>query len=118
MNLGLSNKVVLVTGASKGIGKAIATNFANERSKIVICSRNIKNLEICSKEIENKTGAIVLPIQANLEKFIEIKNMVKKIINKFQSIDILVNNTGGPPALKFFETDEKYLQHYEAIHNC
>ena len=110
MDLGLENKVVLVTGASKGIGRAIATNFAKEKSKIVICSSNIKNLKKSSKEIEDKTGCIVLPIQVNLNNIDEIKNMVKKIINKFQRIDILVNNTGGPPAIKFIDSNEKDWQ--------
>ena len=55
MNLGLNNKVVVVTGASKGIGKAIASNFAKEKAIVVICSRNIDNLINVAETIEEKT---------------------------------------------------------------
>ena len=104
MDLGLNNKIVLITGASKGIGKAIATNFSMEKSNVFICSRNLDKLKIVAENIEKKTGTKVYPIQADLEKIEDIKNMIEKIINKFGKIDILVNNTGGPPSVKFEDT--------------
>jgi 3-oxoacyl-[acyl-carrier protein] reductase len=110
MDLGLKNKVAIITGASKGIGKAIALNFAKEKSKIIICSRNIKNLRKVSESIEENTGSIILPVQADLEKPQDIQKMVKKTLNKFGRIDILVNNTGGPPPIKFIDTNEKQWQ--------
>ena len=110
MNLGLKNKVAIITGASKGIGKAIATNFAEEKAKITICSRNINNLRKTAETIEEKTGAIILPIQTNLEKHEDIQKMVDETLKKFGRIDILINNTGGPPPIKFIDTTEKYWQ--------
>ena len=110
MDLGLKNKVALITGASKGIGKAIATIFSEENAYVTICSRDINNLKIVAEKIEEKTGLIVFPIQTNLEKRDDIKKMVNKTIKKFGRIDILVNNTGGPPPIKFIDTTEKHWQ--------
>jgi 3-oxoacyl-[acyl-carrier protein] reductase len=106
MDLGLKNKVALITGASKGIGKAIATGFSKEHAKVVICSRNIKTLQDVANEIEYKTGSSIFPIKTNLESIQDIRNMIDKIMIEFGRIDILVNNTGGPPPMKFVDTTE------------
>jgi 3-oxoacyl-[acyl-carrier protein] reductase len=110
MDLGLKDKVVLITGASKGIGKALAVNFAKEKAKIAICSRNLENLKQVAKTIEENTGSVILPVQTNLERYEDIKNLAKKTLDKFGRIDILVNNTGGPPPIKFIDTTEKQWQ--------
>ena len=107
MDLGLRDKVVIVTGASKGIGKAIATNFAREKANVTICSRNIENLTNVSKTINKNTGSVILPVQTNLEEYRDIQIMVNKTLDKFGKIDILVNNTGGPPPIQFMDTNEK-----------
>lgn len=107
MDLGLKDKVAIITGASKGIGKAIAFNFAKEKANITICSRNIKNLKQVSETIGENTNSKVLPVQTDLEKHEDIQKMVNKTLDKFGRIDVLVNNTGGPPPVKFIDTDEK-----------
>jgi 3-oxoacyl-[acyl-carrier protein] reductase len=110
MDLGLKDKVAIITGASKGIGKAIAFNFAKEKAKITICSRNLNNLKRVSESIEEDTGSIVLPVKTDLDKPDDIEKMVNKTLDKFGRIDILVNNTGGPPPVKFIDTTEKQWQ--------
>jgi 3-oxoacyl-[acyl-carrier protein] reductase len=107
MELGLSGKVAIVTGSSQGIGKEIAYCLAKEGVKLTICSRNKKILKDTAKEIKIALGTDILPLQINLENKKDIKNMIYKTINKFDSIDILVNNTGGPPSKLFSETTEK-----------
>ncbi len=105
MDLGLNNKVAVVTGSSKGIGKAIATALAEEGCTIVICSRNINSLNSAADEIRKKTKSEVFVIEADLTKKDQISHLFQTVKNQFDTIDILVNNTGGPPALFFNETN-------------
>ncbi len=108
MDLGLENKVAIITGSSKGIGKEIAKSFAKEKTKIVVCSRNQDKLIKVAEKIEEETGSIVLPIKADLEKHDDIQKMINNTLKKFGRIDILINNTGGPPPIKFIDTSEKH----------
>jgi 3-oxoacyl-[acyl-carrier protein] reductase len=64
MDLGLKDRVAIVTGSSQGIGKAIAFGLAKEGAKVTICARNIKTLRDTSREIITATGSNVLPIRA------------------------------------------------------
>lgn len=123
MDLQLKNKVVIVTGSSKGIGKAIAFGFAKEQAKVVICSRNKKTLENTASEIEKSTSAQVLPVQTNLLDKQSITSLINKTIEKFEKIDILINNTGGPPPKLFIDTTENEWQNsydllMKSVINC
>jgi len=90
----LKNKVVLITGASRGIGRATALAFAKEGSHIVInYLRQIAKANSLAKQIE-KIGAKTLVIQADVADPKQFKLMVAKAIKKFKAIDILVNNAG------------------------
>lgn len=104
MDLGLRNRVALVTGSSQGIGWAIANQFAQEGAKVVICARNFKQLEFAAKKIRSVTGSDVYPIQTDLTSPTDITRLVTHTISTFHRIDILVNNTGGPPPKYFSET--------------
>jgi len=108
MDMGIRNRIAIVTGSSEGIGKAIALNLAKEGVKLVLCARNQENLKKTSLEIEKSTGTQVLPITTNLQEKKEIKNLISKTVQKFGSVDILINNTGGPPQMIFKETSEKH----------
>src|ERR1035441_3615364 len=68
MELGLKDKVVLVTGASKGIGRAIAAGFAAERSKVAITARGAEELRQAAQEIGKSTGAEVIAVAADMSK--------------------------------------------------
>ncbi len=93
MDLNLTNKVAIVTGASKGIGKAIAIELAKEGCKLAICARDKKQLEITANELA-QLSPDVLPVQADLTKENDIDNFVKKTTEKFGTVHILVNNAG------------------------
>ncbi|MEM2911759.1 MAG: SDR family oxidoreductase [Candidatus Bathyarchaeia archaeon] len=107
MDLGLKDRVAIVTGSSQGIGKAIAYGLAQEGAKVTICARNEEALKKTAEEIRSLTKAEVLPVKADLSKKESIKDMVKTAVQKFGKVDILVNNTGGPPSALFMETSEE-----------
>ena len=107
MDLGLKNRVAIVTGSSRGIGKAIAYGLAEEGANITICARNEDKLREVAEEIESSTGTKVLPVQVDLNNKENIESLVEMTVKKFGRLDILVNNTGGPPSLLFQETSEE-----------
>lgn len=107
MDLGIANRVALVTGSSQGIGKAIAIGLAKEGARVTICARNEDVLKKTAKEIASSTGSEILPVPADLTSKEDIKLMVKTTMERFGEVDILVNNTGGPPTALFVETSEK-----------
>ena len=89
------NKVVLVTGSSRGIGKATIIEFASKGYNVVINYNNSENeaLEL-KKYVEENYNVLALTIKADVSNEVEVKDMVSTIIKEFDSIDILVNNAG------------------------
>jgi 3-oxoacyl-[acyl-carrier protein] reductase len=112
MELGLKGKAVLVTGASKGIGKAIAAAFATEGAKVAIAARNLADLETAAGEIAKSTGAEVMSVAADLTKAVDIVRMTNEVVKRFGTVHVLVNNAGGVGAFAPFEnlTDDDWLQ--------
>ena len=106
MDLGLSGKVALVTAASKGLGRAVATEFAREGARVVISSRDGEALARTAAEIEQETGAEVDYRAADLTSAEEIRALVSHVAGRFGGVDVLVNNTGGPPAGTFEDLDD------------
>lgn len=89
----LEDRVALVTGGGRGIGKAIALALAKEGADIVACDINLENLKEVAAEVE-KMGRKILILKADVSKVSEVEEMVKKALDKFTKIDILVNNAG------------------------
>jgi 3-oxoacyl-[acyl-carrier protein] reductase len=110
LDLGLKDRVAIVTGSSQGIGKAIAYGLAREGANVTVCARTEDTLEATAKEIESMFGTEVLAFPADLKVKGNIRAMVKASADKFGRIDILVNNTGGPPSALFLETADKDWQ--------
>jgi 3-oxoacyl-[acyl-carrier protein] reductase len=107
---GLKNRVAIVTGSSQGIGKAFAYGLAKEGANVTICARTVDTLKTTAKEIESMFGTEVLAFSANRKVKENIQAMVKATANNFGRIDVLVNNTGGPPSALFHETTDKDWQ--------
>jgi 3-oxoacyl-[acyl-carrier protein] reductase len=112
MNTGLHGKVVIITGASRGIGKAIAYAFANEGARLVLCARSEEQLVQVQSEIKDKFHTEVFIVKANISRLNDIKRVVSKTVSKFKRIDVLVNNAGGAFVGGIFQmTDEELENH-------
>ena len=96
----LPGRVALVTGASRGIGRAIALGLAEAGADVVLVSRKLPDLEAASQEI-SQMGKKTLTVHTNVRYLPEINNLVKKSMEEFGHIDILVNNAGTNPGLDF-----------------
>ncbi len=90
----LENKVSMITGAARGIGKEIAVRFAEEGSDLAICDVNEELLEATKNEIQDKTGRQVLTGKIDVTNAGEVVEFIKKILDNFGKLDILVNNAG------------------------
>lgn len=103
----LDGKVALVTGGSRGIGRATALGFAEAGADVVVASRKLPDLEKVAEEIK-KSGRKSLAVTAHVGRMEDINNLVAKVTNEFGKIDILVNNAGTSPALaSSLEVDER-----------
>lgn len=101
MDLGLSGKVALVTGASDGIGKAAAMRFAIEGASVAILARTMSDLQAVAAEINSATGSKVIPVSADVADEQAVKTAVSKAADELGGIDILVNNAGQGNANRF-----------------
>ena len=92
--LRLDNKVALITGASRGIGKAMAVRFAEEGAAVAVNYVNNSEAaeQVCREIIDS--GGRAISLQANVADAKAIQQMVKTVEDEFQNIDILVNNAG------------------------
>jgi len=101
MDLGLKNKVAIVTGGSEGIGRATAQSLGREGARVVICARRADVLERAAHDIAEATGAEIVPVQADMRNPTDVEDLVKKTVQKFGRLDILVNNAGTSAAGDF-----------------
>ena len=85
-DLGLKNKVILITGGSDGLGYASAELLSSEGAKVIICGRRGDYLTEKAKIISEKTNNEVLPIQADVSKADDCKKLVEKTISKFKKL--------------------------------
>jgi 3-oxoacyl-[acyl-carrier protein] reductase len=111
MELGLKNKTAFVAASSQGLGKAVALELAQEGARVIICGRNKKNLEHTKQEIENLTKGEVLALAGDLSVAAEREQLIKATLEVYNTVDILVTNTGGPPTGKFEELKQEDWDH-------
>ena len=108
MDLGLKNKISIITGGSDGIGKATAISLSSEGSKVAIIGRNEKKLDAAVKEIISITSGEVIGISADVSNENDVKKMVNNVVKKWGGIDILINNAGTSSATSLENiTDEQ-----------
>ena len=91
----IKNKIVIVTGASSGIGEATARQLGREGAKLVLAARRVDKLESLAQEIlAMGSGAETFVVQADLSRLEDIHSLIKQTLDKFGRIDVLVNNAG------------------------
>jgi 3-oxoacyl-[acyl-carrier protein] reductase len=111
MELGLRGKTALVTGGSKGIGRAVAYGLAVEGARVAICARDPEALGRAAREIEAKTGQAVLTIAADLSELATVRQVATHALSGLGRLDILVNNAGAIRGGDFLTTpDEEWLR--------
>ena len=96
----------MVAAASKGLGRAIAEALAAEGCRVSICARSLESLEAVRQAIES-SGAEVLPVACDVSKADDLQRWFDETIARFGHVDILVTNTGGPPAAPFMKLTEE-----------
>ncbi len=90
----LDNRVAIVTGSSKGLGKAMAKALAGAGANVVIVSRHLNEAQASANEISDDTGKKTLALEADVSKQPQVEEMVAKTAAEFGKVDILVNNAG------------------------
>lgn len=107
MDFSLKGKVALITGASRGIGQAIAVGYAQAGADVIVVSRKLPDLEKVAQQIRGM-GRKSLAVEAHVARMEEIKNLLSKIKEEFGKIDILVNNAGTNPTMaSALDVDER-----------
>jgi len=114
MNLGLSNRIALVSGASSGIGYACARELAREGARVFLCSRDETRASEAARRIHDETGASVAGIQADVTDAAAAERFVAIALEQAGRVDILVTNAGGPPASTFADAEiETFREAFE-----
>jgi 3-oxoacyl-[acyl-carrier protein] reductase len=107
MDLMLKGKVAIVGGASQGLGRACAQVLAEEGANVAICSRSQEKLEKAAQEIRGTTGVEVLAFAGDLDRHDTIRSLVAAAVQRFGRLDVLVNNSGGPPLADAHDATEE-----------
>jgi 3-oxoacyl-[acyl-carrier protein] reductase len=111
MDLGLKGKSVLVLAASKGLGRATAEAFASEGASVIISSRNEEELKVVASEMQEQTGnSNIYYKKCDVTNPLDMKDLVQFTVEKNGTVDVLVNNAGGPPAGEFMNFDDTAWQ--------
>jgi 3-oxoacyl-[acyl-carrier protein] reductase len=103
MDLGLEGRVAIVAAASKGLGRAVAEEFAKEGCEVAICARTAADLELAASEIGKASGRTIFWRALDVTKPDAVRTFVEEVDKKYGRVDICVTNAGGPPAKKFLE---------------
>jgi 3-oxoacyl-[acyl-carrier protein] reductase len=107
MDLELRDKVAIVGGGSKGLGRACAEVLAAEGARVAICSRSQGDLDKAAQQIRDATGADLLAFAGDLDRHDTIRALVAATVQRFGRLDILVNNSGGPPLARAASATEE-----------
>lgn len=101
MDLGIRGKVALVAASSKGLGRAVAEELAAEGVNLVLCARGKETLRATAETIRQNAKVKVIDVAADVSKPADVDRVVKAAFDEFGRVDILVNNSGGPPSAPF-----------------
>jgi len=99
MDLGLTGRVAIVTGGSRGIGKAIAGELAREGADVAVCGRTRETIGQAAEALAKDTGRRVIPVVADTTKWDSVTRLVETVVNQLGRVDVLVNNAATPGGL-------------------
>ncbi len=106
MDYGLKGKVAVIGGASQGLGRACAEVLTEEGATVMLCSRSMAALQQTADEIATATHATVACFAGDLELPETAAALMQATVDRFGAVDILVNNSGGPPMAKVLDATE------------
>lgn len=96
-NASLEGKIAVVTGGSRGLGRAMVNAFADAGASVVIASRKLEACETLAAEVEARTGRTALAVQTNVSRWRDCDALVEAAYETFDRVDVLVNNAGMSP---------------------
>jgi NAD(P)-dependent dehydrogenase (short-subunit alcohol dehydrogenase family) len=110
MDLGLKGKAALVSGASAGIGAAVARRLAAEGARVMMCARDADRVTETAQRIKGETGSDVHGMRADCTRDADVRSLVEATVARFGGVDILVNSLAGPKTADFFDlTDQDWI---------
>lgn len=116
MDLGLKDKVAVVLAASSGIGLGIARVLAREGCALAICARDSARLTAAREQIVAESGVSALAVQADVADASSLDAFFNKVFATYEKVDILVNNSGGPPPGRVdVLSDEAYVDAFNLV---
>ena len=110
MELNLTGRVALVNAASRGLGRGIAEALAAEGARLVISSRSAEAIERAASEISSASGGEVTPVAADVTEAGTADRLAQVAVERYGRLDILINNSGGPPGGVFTDFDDDAWQ--------
>lgn len=114
MDLGLKDKVAVITGGSVGIGLAVAEGLAQEGVNLVLCARNEERLLGAVEQIKEKFSVKVIGVKTDVTRVEDIATLVSRTEQEFEGADILINNAGTGSAETILDApDEKWYQYWD-----
>ncbi len=112
MNLELEGKVAIVTGASRGMGFAIAKRLAEEGAHLALCARDASALEKVADELAGITGRRPMVMSCDLSSESQVRAFIDKVMETYGGVDVLISNVGGPPRSSFMEITDEVWDHW------
>jgi NAD(P)-dependent dehydrogenase (short-subunit alcohol dehydrogenase family) len=116
MDLGLTDKVAVITGANTGIGLAIARGLAREKTHVVICARDQKRTFEQAERIRQEYGVKALSLRCDVTRPEEIESVAAAVEQTFGGADILINNAGAGSRETIMDAPDERWQHYWDLH--
>ncbi|MCB0053447.1 MAG: SDR family NAD(P)-dependent oxidoreductase, partial [Caldilinea sp.] len=116
MDLNLANKTAVITGASQGIGLAVASSLAREGVHVVLCARNGERAAAAASAIAAEFGVQALAIAADVTIPADVDRLVRQVEDHFGGADILIDNAGAGSEETIMDATDERWQHYWELH--